>query len=222
MRFHFAHFCPVNPDGFFIVVIFTFEDFMRRPRREFTAGIAEAIKHGAIADVAYFERLTDLQESIFSQEPGALIEMVGRSISIKAEVVADDEREHGGRAMLNFGHTIAHALEVATDYDLLHGEAVAIGMLAEAKLGTHLGITEPDVADRLRAAIEAFDLPVEPCRALAQDRLLGALAQDKKNRDGTVRFTLLERLGKVASDPVNGWTHSVPETAVEQILRSLH
>ncbi len=192
------------------------------PRREFTAGIAEAIKHGAIADVAYFERLTDLQESIFSQEPEALIEMVGRSISIKAEVVADYEREHGRRAMLNFGHTIAHALEVATDYDLLHGEAVAIGMLAEAKLGTHLGITEPDVADRLRAAIEAFDLPVEPCRALAQDRLLGALAQDKKSRDGTVRFTLLERLGKVASDPVNGWTHSVPETAIEQIMRSLH
>ncbi len=192
------------------------------PKREFTAGIAEAIKHGAITDAAYFERLADLRESILNKEPEALIEMIGRSISIKSEVVADDEREHGRRAMLNFGHTIAHALEVATDYDLLHGEAVAIGMLAEARLGTALGITAPDVADRLREALDAFHLPVEPCRPLAKDRMLSAMAQDKKNRSGTARLTLLERLGKVASDPVNGWTHAVPEPAIEEIIRSLH
>jgi 3-dehydroquinate synthase len=103
-----------------------------------SAGMAEALKHGFIADAIYLESLVRDRDRILDAEPGALLETVRRSVEIKAAVVADDERELGRRAILNFGHTVGHAIETVCGYEILHGEAVAMGMIVEAELGKHL------------------------------------------------------------------------------------
>lgn len=191
------------------------------PATDFRAGIAEAIKHGAIADSAYLERLCGNREQLSRQEPEALLDLVGRSVAIKAEVVAADEREHGRRAALNFGHTIGHAVEAASSYGVPHGEAVAIGMLAEADLGRRMGITEPRAVDRLREMLELFQLPVSLREAIGTRQLLAAIAQDKKTRERTARFTLIEDLGAVARGPSGSWTHPAPDAEIDAVLRSL-
>jgi 3-dehydroquinate synthase len=142
---------------------------------------------------------------------------VAGSVAIKAAVVSEDAHEHGRRAILNFGHTIAHAIEAVTGYALLHGEAVAIGMAVEAELGTQLGVTEPGTADALRDALAAWGLPSEP-PDVPLDDLLGAMRFDKKVRSASVKFALLRRLGAVAQGPGGSWTFSAPPEAVRAAL----
>ncbi len=191
------------------------------PAVQLAAGMAEALKHGAIADVDYFDQLVTAGEAIRALDPDALVETVKRSVEIKAGVVAEDEREHGRRAVLNFGHTIGHALEATLGYQVLHGEAVAIGMLAEARLGVLEHVTEPGVVDRLEHALTKFNLPVAPSADATEQDFRDALAQDKKNRGGSVRFALLDRLGTVAQFDQREWTRTVSDDNLSNVISRL-
>jgi 3-dehydroquinate synthase len=188
------------------------------PAVHVAAGAAEAIKHGVIADPEYLDRLLSAAPAIRQRDPAALFEAVRRSVEIKAAVVTEDEKERGRRAILNFGHTVGHALETAFGYELLHGEAVALGMLAEARLGAAVGVTAPSVAERVAVALETFGLPMEPPGALDLERALPAMQHDKKVRAGAVRFALPKALGEMARDAEGAWTLAVPSAAVRQVL----
>ncbi|MBI1967620.1 MAG: 3-dehydroquinate synthase, partial [Gemmatimonadetes bacterium] len=127
---------------------------------QLAAGMAEAVKHGVIADQAYFEFLEGEQRAILAKDLAALERVVRRSVEIKAHVVAQDEREAGVRAVLNFGHTIGHAIEATTKFAVLHGEAVAIGMAYEARLAETLEVAERGTAGRIRGLLERYGLPL--------------------------------------------------------------
>jgi 3-dehydroquinate synthase len=187
------------------------------PTPHVTAGIAEALKHGAIADAGYFARVGTLRAAVEAGDREALIETVAGSVAIKARVVAEDEREHGRRAILNFGHTVAHAIEAVSGFTLLHGEAVAIGMAVEASLGTRLGITRPGVAEVVHDALAAWGLPTELPDVTADD-MLAAMRIDKKARSGSVKFALLEEVGRTARGPTGEWTFSAPLEAILGVL----
>jgi len=165
------------------------------PERELRAGLAEVIKHGAIRDAVLFAWLEANVERLVARDAEALAYAVKRSVEIKAEVVALDERETALRALLNFGHTFGHAIETGLGYGVwLHGEAVAAGMVMAADLSTRLGMLDAASAERLRRLIERAGLPVAGPE-LAPDRYLELTAVDKKAQGGRLRFILLERLG---------------------------
>lgn len=191
------------------------------PPVQLAAGMAEALKHGAIRDVTYFETMVAQKDAIRSLDADTLIATVRRSMEIKAAIVAEDEREGGRRAILNFGHTIGHALEATHGYELLHGEAVAIGMLAEAKLGVLEGVTEPNTVDRLSHALREFSLPVHVGSNVAEHEIRQTLFQDKKNRGGTVKFALLERLGAMASSGSEEWTRTVSDENISNVIAEI-
>jgi 3-dehydroquinate synthase len=188
------------------------------PQVQLAAGMAEALKHGVIADAEYFTHMREQHDAIRRSDLTALLHVVRRSVEIKAQVVGADERERGKRAILNFGHTMAHALEAAFGYELLHGEAVAIGMVAEAELGEEIGVSEAGTASQVRGALETFGLPTTAPANVDQERMLEAMRQDKKARGGTVRFALPTRLGEMARGEAGGWTIEAPERAVSAIL----
>jgi len=187
-------------------------------RPQFVAGLAEAYKHGAIKDVAYFEWLGGGLERILARETEALTALVARSVEIKAEVVGRDERESGYRRILNFGHTVAHAQETVSGYGCLHGEAVAAGMVLEAAIGEAIGVTRAGTAGRLSEVLTGAGLPVELEEGLEADRFMKALALDKKREGGRSRFTLIAEIGKVAGSAAEGWTHEVSEETVRAVL----
>ena len=188
------------------------------PDKHISAGIAEAIKHGAIADASYLDWIVAEREAILTRDVEALLEVVRRSINIKADIVSEDETERGRRAILNFGHTVGHALETTMHFELLHGEAVAIGMLAESELGIRAGITEKSVSGTLRTAVEALRLPTRTPRELALESWVEAMEQDKKARLGDVKFTLLERIGRVRQGVAGEWTHDVSRAEIYEAL----
>jgi 3-dehydroquinate synthase len=162
------------------------------PDRELHAGLAEVIKYGAICDPAFLAWLEDNMSALLARDEEALGFAIQRSCELKAEVVADDERESGRRAILNFGHTFAHAIEHCCGYgEWLHGEAVAAGMLMAAKLS---GLPEADV-DRLHALIAAAGLQVNPPDLPAED-WMRAMGMDKKVQQKRLRFVLLHSLGE--------------------------
>ncbi|MCC6610399.1 MAG: 3-dehydroquinate synthase [Burkholderiales bacterium] len=166
------------------------------PERELRAGLAEVIKHAAIRDAAYFDWLEANMEALLAREPDALAYAVRRSVEIKAEVVALDERETGPRALLNFGHTFGHAIETGLGYgEWLHGEAVAAGMVMAADLSRRLGGIDSPAFERLRVLVARAGLPVTAPPAIDTDRFLGLMSVDKKARAGRLRLILLARLG---------------------------
>lgn len=166
------------------------------PKREFLAGIAEVIKYGVIWDETLFRFLDEKREEILSLDREAVEHIVKRSCEIKAEIVSKDERETGLRAVLNYGHTIGHALETATGYtEYLHGEAIAIGMCLEARLSSLLGIMEEKEAEEIRSLIRSYGLPAEMPPGIDPDRLIGAMELDKKAVAGRLKFILPEKTG---------------------------
>ncbi len=187
------------------------------PAPQLAAGIAEAVKHGAIADADYFAFLEREHDAVTTKQPDALERLVRRCVEIKAGVVAADERETGRRAILNFGHTVAHAVEATAKFAVLHGEAVAIGMAYEARLAERLGIAAAGTADRIRRLLERYDLPLELPESATPDELLATMQLDKKARAGTVRFALPEVVGRMHADG-SGWTVAAPERVVREVL----
>jgi 3-dehydroquinate synthase len=166
------------------------------PRRQRANGLVEVIKHGVIRDVALFERFERDLERVLELEAGPTLDVLERSCQIKAEVVAQDEREAGLRMILNFGHTLAHAIETLLGYRrLLHGEAVAIGMVFAARRSEALGLAPTGVADRIESLLQRAGLPTEP-PDLPRRAYLDALRVDKKRRDEHLRFIAVRELGK--------------------------
>jgi 3-dehydroquinate synthase len=168
------------------------------PDRELKAGLAEVIKHGAIIDAEYFAWIEDNLEALIARDAQALAAAVQRSCEIKAAVVAEDEREGGRRALLNFGHTFGHAIERCQGYgEWLHGEAVAAGMVMAAQLSAD----DPALAGRIERLLERAGLPTRP-PAIAANDLLAAMSLDKKVQQKQLRFVLLRSLGDafVSSD----------------------
>lgn len=173
------------------LVLIDTDTLMTLPDRELKAGLAEVIKHGAIADSGFFAWLENNMTALLNKDPEALAHAILRSCELKAEVVADDEREAGRRAILNFGHTFGHAIEHCQGYgEWLHGEGVAAGMLMAAELS---GLPESDIA-RLRDLTAAAGLPTKPPLA-GSGALRKAMGLDKKVSDKKLRFVLLSELG---------------------------
>src|SRR2546429_1230277 len=185
------------------------------PPPQLAAGMAEAVKHGVIADRQYVDVLDQEHAAVTTRDVGALERVVRRSVEIKAEVVAADEREAGRRAILNFGHTVAHAIEATTKFATLHGEAVAIGMAYETRLAEALGIAEAGTADRGRRLLARYNLPLELPESATADALVRAMQLDKKARQGTVRFALPAAIGRMHPDG-KSWTVAAPASAVRE------
>ncbi len=167
------------------------------PDRELRAGLAEVIKHGVIADADLFAYMENESARILAKDSEALKRPILDSCRIKAGVVAADEKEHGLRANLNYGHTFGHAIEAVTKYETyLHGEAIAIGMHAAALLAQELGMVDAGFVARQRACIAAYGLPTT-WPDLPVEETLAAMRKDKKVRSGTMKFILAEAMGRV-------------------------
>jgi 3-dehydroquinate synthase len=173
------------------IVLIDTDTLSTLPDRELRAGLAEVIKYGAICDAGFFDWLEGNIDKLVQRDPDALAHAIRRSCELKAEVVAEDEREAGRRAILNFGHTFGHAIENCLGYgEWLHGEAVAAGMVMAAEL-SGLGADE---TERLRDLIGRAGLPTAP-PALGAPQFLKAMSRDKKVQKKALRFVLLQRLG---------------------------
>lgn len=186
------------------------------PAREFAAGMAEIIKYGLLGDSALFERLESEPLTI---ESGDLAAIIRRCCALKAAIVEADERElarDGGRALLNLGHTFGHAIEQVAGYGVyLHGEAVAIGLCAAARLSEAMGMLDAAHVTRIETVVAAHALPTRLRAALSLADAMSAMARDKKVRAGALRFVVLKGVGKAL-------THdAVPRALAEQVLRQV-
>ena len=191
------------------------------PETHLRAGFAEIVKHGVIADADYFTRAARFAED-GSLTPAANVDeltaLIRRSVEIKAGIVARDERESGVRKVLNFGPPIGHAVEAATHYRTLHGQAVAIGLVTEARLAERLGVGARGIARDIEAVCRAAGLPTD-LPDLPVDTLLGFTRSDKKARKGRVEYALPSRIGAMAGDD-RGWTIPVEDDIVRAVLGS--
>lgn len=190
------------------------------PDADLREGLAEALKHGAIADADYLAGIVQDMDSVLARGD-ALDRLIIRSVAIKAAVVTADPFEKGIRATLNFGHTIAHGLERLSGYRMKHGHAVAVGMIAEAAIGEAAGVTAPGTTDAMRAAIVRAGLPASLPAGTDAAALVAATASDKKARDARVRYALLARTGAAAQDAAGHWTFEVPPATVTRVLAEL-
>ncbi|KRB35406.1 3-dehydroquinate synthase [Acidovorax sp. Root70] len=185
------------------------------PAGELSAGLAEVIKYGPIADAEFMAWLERNLDSVLSREPNALAYVVQRSCEIKAWVVSQDEKEFGLRAILNFGHTFGHAIEAGMGYGVwLHGEGVAAGMVMAAELSRRLGLVDADFVQRLTALIRRAGLPIKGAVIDANDnagRYLELMRVDKKAEGGEIRFVLIDGLGKAI-------VRTAPDALVREVI----
>ena len=183
------------------------------PARELSAGLAEVIKHGLLADAEYFDRVCAALPRLRACDGEALMEAIVGSCEIKAGVVSRDERESGERALLNLGHTFGHAIEALSGYGhWLHGEAVGCGMYLAADLSHRLGLIDAAAVARVDEAVRAAALPTR-IDGLSLDAALASMAGDKKAEAGRIRFILLERIGKAIQ-------RTVPPDALRATLQA--
>jgi 3-dehydroquinate synthase len=186
------------------------------PRREYVAGIAEVIKYGIIYDASFFNYVEKNMPKILKRDPKILAFVVARCCEIKSEVVGQDETESGTRAILNFGHTIGHAIEAISGYGrYLHGEAISIGQVLATRLSKEVkGLAESDVS-RITKVFAAAGLPTKAhISAPMQKRLFDAMRHDKKVSDGEIKFVLAKKIGAVE------YGVKVPEETISQLLNS--
>ncbi len=185
------------------------------PEREFRSGLAEVIKHGIVLDAAYFDDVEASLPSVLARDLPTLVRVVSGSCRIKASVVERDEREAELRAALNYGHTVGHAVEAVTGFSRwTHGEAVALGIAAEARIAERIGIAGPETTARQRRVLESAGLPVAGSGA-APAAVVDALTRDKKAQDGRVPFVLAPRIGAFRL------VFDVPAEAVLETLEEL-
>jgi 3-dehydroquinate synthase len=165
------------------------------PDRELRAGYAEIVKAALVADADFFRWLESNSTALLAREPDALAHAIRRACEIKAAIVAEDEREEGRRALLNLGHSFGHAIEAGAGYGLvLHGEAVAAGLVLAAEFSVRMGRLPGGEAQRIRELLAAAGLPVDPPR-LGRQRMLDLMGMDKKVADGQLRLVLLDSIG---------------------------
>lgn len=185
------------------------------PARELSAALAEVVKMGIILDPELVDLLDRKAESVLRLDAAVLEEVISRSIELKAGVVEEDEKESGLRAILNYGHTIGHGIEAASDYSLYrHGEAVAIGMQGAARLAVEMGLCEPDLLQRQENLLWSLGLPLF-YQGLPVGRILEAMSKDKKAARGKLTWVLPERIGKVVI------RRDVPESSIERVVMEL-
>jgi 3-dehydroquinate synthase len=183
------------------------------PVREIRAGLAEIIKYGIIRDVRFFEWLENRLQNLLNLEQTALEHAVSLSCRIKADVVSADEREEGIRAILNYGHTVAHALEAVGCYHhFVHGEAVGVGMVAAARLAVRLGMLSVPEAERIAALVARAGLPVEIPAGMDAEEIISAMFHDKKVVENRLTFVLPEAIGRVRI------AHGVPVESINAVL----
>lgn len=185
------------------------------PEREFRSGLAEIVKHGIVLDAAYFGDVEAHAPAIRARDGGTLERIIGGSCRLKAGIVERDERESELRHVLNYGHTIGHALETVTAYQRwAHGEAVSLGIVAEARLAERLGLADRATVERQERLLADIGLPVRGA-GIDADAVLAAIARDKKARDGRVPFVLAPAIGTFRL------VYDVPPAAVREALTSL-
>ena len=182
----------------------------------FVEGFAEVVKAAVVGDAKLFRWLEKNVEPLLARDPDALEHAIGQCMRIKGRVVARDEREAGRRAILNFGHTIAHALEALSGYSMHHGHAVAVGMCVEARIARHVTGLSAAHAARVERLIERFGLPLGPSIELEPVDLLDATRHDKKTRQGQVRYALPRELGRML--PGDEVTVAVDDTTVVESI----
>ncbi|PTM58683.1 3-dehydroquinate synthase [Desmospora activa] len=197
------------------LVVFDVDTLKTLPSREIASGFAEVIKEALIWDETFVRWLEENRAGLMALDAARLVEAIAGGCRMKAEVVSQDEKESGLRAILNYGHTIGHALEAVAGYgQFTHGEAVAIGMVGEALLGERLGLTT-NVSQRTQALIQSYGLPYQLPTTAEVDELLVAMRRDKKAAQGALTFVLPRGIGSVEI------VKEVPEAAVRQVLTQL-
>jgi 3-dehydroquinate synthase len=194
------------------------------PARELSAGLAEVIKYGPIADMAFFDWIESNVADLLAREPGALGHAVKRSCEIKAWVVSQDERDYGLRAILNFGHTFGHAIETGLGYgSWLHGEAVACGMVMAATLSYRLGLIDLQLVHRITQLIDRAGLPIRGPQLVVPnsknsagyvDRYMKLMRGDKKSEAGEIKFVVIDQPGKAS---VRGASEAVVRDVIESV-----
>ncbi|TAN44113.1 MAG: 3-dehydroquinate synthase [Nitrospirae bacterium] len=168
------------------------------PQREVLCGMAEVLKYGVIKDAELFDFMERRCADLLSLKEDAVAYIVKRSCEIKADVVSEDEKESGLREILNYGHTVGHAIETETSYSkYLHGEAVAIGMCSAARLAVELGLMKHEDAERIKSVVEAYGLPSSVPSGTDINALIGHMKLDKKAVSGNIKFVLPEKIGRV-------------------------
>ena len=194
------------------------------PLRELRAGLAEVIKHGVIADATYLHQVASGVSKLLSAHGSAdgssgdsIVSLIVRSVEIKADVVSRDEREEGLRKVLNFGHTIGHAVETVSGFSLLHGEAVAIGMALESRLAERIGLAQTGTAATVVRTLLAAGLPTALPPEMEGEAVLGVMRSDKKSRSGKTRLALPVRIGAMAGEDT-GWTVPVGDDQLREVL----
>lgn len=165
------------------------------PERDFTGGLSEVVKYGAILDSSLFALLEQRKERIMRRDSSLLATIIARCCELKSRVVRKDEKESSYRRILNFGHTLGHAVESASGYRISHGHAVAIGMCLEARIAQGLGMLSSRALMRLIELLCAFDLPTELPESISPRDIVRRSRQDKKFRKGSVRYTLIGKIG---------------------------
>ena len=192
------------------------------PSRELRSGLAEVIKHGVIADGTVLDEVDAIAPALLSGSASgnSLQAMIERSVRIKANVVAADERELGLRKVLNFGHTIGHGIEAASQYALLHGEAIAIGMVAEGRLAENIGIATVGTAAAIEDAVTRLGLPSRAPAGIAPDRVISLMRSDKKQRRGVLEYALPKGVGEMAGAS-SGWGIAVDDSAALAAIRTV-
>jgi 3-dehydroquinate synthase len=186
--------------------------------RQYRAGLVESIKHGLIASREYFEFLESHLDAILARQADVLEEVARYNCSIKGRVVEEDPYEKNKRRILNYGHTVGHAVEAASDYTLLHGEAVAVGIMAAGLIETELGLSEPGRLDRVRFILEKLHVPVKLPKNLAEDKMIDVMKRDKKAVDQWPRFVLIDEIGQVHCED-GQFAVQVSRNVVEKALK---
>ena len=189
------------------------------PPEQIRSGLAEMIKHGVIADASYFDAMLQLLPSVAAHGARAddLARLIAGSVRIKAAVVAEDSREGGLRQVLNFGHTIGHAIERELHYSIAHGEAVAMGMIVEAEIAEALGLATPGLSGTIADAVRRAGLPVQIPAALSNVAIIASTHGDKKSRAGTARYALPRTIGEMEAAE-GRWSVPVDDATVERAL----
>ncbi len=198
------------------LVVQDIEHLKTLPPREMAAGWAEAIKHGLILDSRLLDKFESMAKQMNTLEGEEPVNAIRRSVAIKGQVISSDEFETGNqRILLNYGHTIGHAIETVTGYEtFLHGEAVAIGMTVAAGIAHRIGLIKSDLVDRQKHILESFNLPTT-ANNMDVNALISATKSDKKSRGGTIRWVLLEGPGKATT------RENVPDAVVLDSLASI-
>ncbi|MEP6857428.1 MAG: 3-dehydroquinate synthase [Gemmatimonadales bacterium] len=191
------------------------------PLREMRAGFAEVVKYGVIADGPYLREVAGGVQKLLSAPRDlvgdSMLSLIVRSVEIKADIVSRDQREDGLRKVLNFGHTIGHAVELVSGFSLLHGEAVAIGMALESRLAERIGLAQTGTAETVSSALQAAGLPIALPPGFERGAVIEAMRSDKKGRLGKTRLALPLRIGAMAGAET-GWTVSVGDDQLREVL----